>query len=101
MISSTILVLLVFLFYILLTTIGQVNVDNEAPLLIACRDGHDIQRIEYLLNEGHNPNVKNSLGWTPLAFAVNKNDEEMSRTLINAGAFVNEPENDVIYCHNF
>lgn len=70
------------------------DIDDEAPLLVAVRDGHDISHINELILNGHNPNIQNSAGWTPLIFAVNHNDEELVRMLLSAGANVNEAEND-------
>lgn len=95
--SSMLLVALLLLFCNVLVALGEVYIDDDAPLLVACRDGHDIniENIRTLISEGQDPNVKNTAGWTPLTFAVNDNNDELTRVLLDSGIYVNEQENDV------
>lgn len=75
---------------------GNVNVNEsfsgQTLLTIATINGYaDI--VEELLGRGANPNLR-YLGWTPLYSACNRGNYQITQTLIEHGADVNESKGD-------
>ena len=54
----------------------------------ACAEG-DLERVRLLIQDGHNVNRGDSIGWTTLMLAVVSGHDQMVRELIRAGADVN------------
>jgi ankyrin repeat protein len=62
---------------------------NMPPIIGAARSG-DTGRIEQLLADGADPNVRAGVNdWTPLLHAIHKNQEESVRMLLAHRADVN------------
>lgn len=70
-------------------------IENLLLQALSDPDHVDVTVVRRLLDEGHNPNVKNSAGWTPLIFATTSGSHETVQALINAGADIDEVENDL------
>lgn len=58
---------------------------EETALTIALYNG-SIEMVNLLLEEGANPDLQDSTGWTPLMTAATKGDEEGVKLLLQAGA---------------
>lgn len=50
--------------------------------------------MERLLESGHDPNVVDTVGWSPLHFAAQDNDAELTRLLLRHGA-----DHSIADCH--
>jgi len=61
------------------------NCKGWTPVMIAAANGH-VDVVEYLLQNGANPNVQNDLGRTAIAFAVSYKFKDIVDVLLNYGA---------------
>ena len=67
------------------------DVSRSTPLIIASRHGFkDI--VEILLMHGANVHAKDSIGYSALSYAIQKNDQGIAKSLIKYKASVNEPK---------
>ncbi len=68
----------------------------RSDLLLRAAEDHQLTAVRYLLQAGTNPNIKrgNQAENTPLQFAILNGDAAIVRTLIKAGADINEPSYD-------
>ncbi|XP_050416492.1 BRCA1-associated RING domain protein 1 isoform X2 [Patella vulgata] len=69
------------------------NARGETPLHVAAIKG-DYKKVEELLKNGTNVNVRENAGWTPLHEAVNHGHVDIAKLLINHGAMINIPGHD-------
>lgn len=58
---------------------------DSSPLLAAANVGK-WEAVKYLLKKGANPNLENALGETAISLAKKRNNEEIVKILIKAGA---------------
>ena len=67
------------------------DVSRSTPLIIASKHGFkDI--VEILLMHGANVHAKDSIGYSALSYAIQKNDQGIAKSLIKYKASVNEPK---------
>jgi uncharacterized protein len=64
--------------------------DETALLLAAGKDKCPIEVTDTLLAAGADPNMKTTLGWTPLMWAASSYRIDIVKSFIKAGANVNE-----------
>lgn len=70
------------------------NIHREGPLLILAVSENLTEMVEYLLTlPGISPNVVDSLGNSPLSYAIDQENVEMVETLLKAGA---EPKSELV-----
>jgi ankyrin repeat protein len=60
--------------------------------LIDAVAANDAAKVERLLSEGADPNVRGNDGWTPLSVAARDGHSDLVRILLDAGADINRPE---------
>ncbi|KAL4222135.1 BRCA1-associated RING domain protein 1 [Mactra antiquata] len=70
--------------------INKRNAKGETPLQVAAIK-NDINKVEELLSDGANPNVRDNAGWTPLHEACNHGYVQIAELLLNHGAMINIP----------
>ena len=70
------------------------------PLHIAAAAGN-IAEVQRLIAAGENPNAQNSLGWTPIYFAIISDEEETMQTLIGLGADIDVTDSNSKTVFNF
>ena len=70
--------------------VNERGADNESALLLASdKDKCSVEIVDILLTAGANPNLKTTLSWTPLMWAVTSYRADIAKSLIAAGADVN------------
>ena len=57
----------------------------------------DYKKVEHLIKEGADPNTQDNNGWTPLHEVAQRNNIEILRLLLDAGANPNVPGGDENY----
>ncbi|MFT4314937.1 MAG: ankyrin repeat domain-containing protein [Wolbachia pipientis] len=70
---------------------AQLNLDKE--LLIAAEKG-DIEKVRGSIRQGANVNVKGKQGWTPVFWAIQKNNFNIVELLLNNSADVKVKDNE-------
>lgn len=63
------------------------------PFLFTAIENNDLELVQLLLDNGINPNEKNSKGYTPLMSAVTPEKIEIAEALIKSGADINATNN--------
>jgi hypothetical protein len=71
------------------------NDNNTCLIEIIKRHRKNVDIIKLLLSHGANPNVTNKWGESPLLLAVDNNDEQLVRLLLDEGAIVTDNVLDV------
>jgi ankyrin repeat protein len=68
---------------------------EKEQLHFAAQDG-DLQRVKELISDGHPLDIIDEAGKTPLHYAVENENFEVSKSLIEAGADVNAHDEKTI-----
>lgn len=75
--------------------INKADEEGRTPLHIACYL-NDVDQVEYLLNNGANPNVRDSNLTTPLHWSAYRGNAKLVEKLIEAGADINTSDKNEI-----
>ena len=74
-------------------TEGGLENGRLTDLMIAAEQG-DIEKVQNLLANGANVNVRNKVGWTALMFAARNGHTDITRALLAKGADINAKTNE-------